>query len=156
MFSKANFFCALFLFSSVRFFSVFDENKERGKRNRKKACAHTQSAVDGEGGKKNRNNNINVSCAFSIHLYAMHFSKCFSQKKSTTLLKSIEQSFHIEVHFSFVRSLIRGIQHNSTNPLSWISNAINKRRIPNNKRIDTIYFCIHIACVYARVYNTSA
>lgn len=106
MFSKGNFFCALFLFSSVHFFSVFDENKGRGKRNKKSLRAHRESS-GWRRRKKNRNNNLNVSCAFSIHLYAMHFSKCFSQKKSTTLLKSIEQSFHIEVHFSFVRSLIR-------------------------------------------------
>lgn len=102
MFSKGSFFCALFLLCSFRFFlPLISRMKEEKKR--KKSRAHTEM---GRSRKKNRNNNLNVSCAFSIHLYAMHFSKCFPQRERTTpLLKAIEQSFHIEVHFSLARSL---------------------------------------------------
>lgn len=106
-FQKGTSFVLYFCLARFTFFLSLMRIKEEEKEIEKSLRAHIERAVDGEGGKKNRNNNLNVSCAFSIHLYAMHFSKCFSQKKSTTLLKSIEQSFHIEVHFSFVRSLIR-------------------------------------------------
>lgn len=105
-FQKGTSFVLYFCLARFTFFLSLMRIKEEEKEIEKSLRAHRESSR-WRRRKKNRNNNLNVSCAFSIHLYAMHFSKCFSQKKSTTLLKSIEQSFHIEVHFSFVRSLIR-------------------------------------------------
>lgn len=159
-FQKRTSFVLYFCLARFAFFSVFDENKGRGKKIGKILRAHTESS-GWRRRKKNRNNNLNVSCAFSIHLYAMHFSKCFSQKKSTTLLKSIEQSFHIEVHFSFVRSLIRLFAaFNTTVQIHFHGFQMQSTKdgfqiIKESTQYTCV--CIHInICVYSSVYTIRA
>lgn len=137
MFSKGSFFCApfsycslnmflpfLFFSISVPFFFYSLLIKIKWMNTKKKSQEWKRQKSE----KRKREKKVNVSCLFSIHLYAMHFCENTPSQKESTSLKSIE------LHF-ILKFILRSLQQQKT-----ANNTHSKWREREAEWKDKIYF----------------